>query len=169
MPWEGFQSPSGVLGVCRAIPKSYVAWLQLHVSVPFRGFRGLQAVGRLRMRSQQLEVSVPFRGFRGLQGLDLVLLDEKVAVFQSPSGVLGVCRNEAHNGLSVEQAEAFQSPSGVLGVCRLLFAAAEQSSVLTQFQSPSGVLGVCRTKESDGMGGLGSVFQSPSGVLGVCR
>ena len=37
-----FQSPSGVLGVCRATTASEDAEKHLDVSVPFRGFRGLQ-------------------------------------------------------------------------------------------------------------------------------
>ena len=44
-------------------------WLSCRaVSVPFRGFRGLQG-DLLSMGdfATQLEVSVPFRGFRGLQ------------------------------------------------------------------------------------------------------
>ena len=42
------------------------------------------------------------------------------------------------------QAFAFQSPSGVLGVCRALVGALTPM-LTTGFQSPSGVLGVCRT------------------------
>ena len=38
------------------------------VSVPFRGFRGLQAVDMREGPVDMREVSVPFRGFRGLQG-----------------------------------------------------------------------------------------------------
>ena len=37
-----FQSPSGVLGVCRDLERAISAIEQV-VSVPFRGFRGLQA------------------------------------------------------------------------------------------------------------------------------
>ena len=48
--------------------------------------------------------------------------NEKVSLilrmlFQSPSGVLGVCRL-AHDRLAHVLAHVFQSPSGVLGVCR---------------------------------------------------
>ena len=88
--------------------------------------------------------------------------------FQSPSGVLGVCRipgdNVFHNTDTM-----FQSPSGVLGVCRAITAVVALRSETGQFQSPSGVLGVCRGHEWNPIatGSLG--FQSPSGVLGVCR
>ena len=37
------------------------------VSVPFRGFRGLQVRGQVEYRDVESWVSVPFRGFRGLQ------------------------------------------------------------------------------------------------------
>ena len=37
-----FQSPSGVLGVCREVCNASVTVPPLDVSVPFRGFRGLQ-------------------------------------------------------------------------------------------------------------------------------
>ena len=60
-----------------------------HVSVPFRGFRGLQE--RLQnhgLKTGDTKVSVPFRGFRGLQGSG----GRSGGRFQSPSGVLGVCR-----------------------------------------------------------------------------
>jgi len=41
-----------------------------------------------------------------------------VKVFQSPSGVLGVCRTST-GGLGTTAPDGrFQSPSGVLGVCR---------------------------------------------------
>ena len=38
-------------------------------------------------------------------------------MFQSPYGVLGVCRAD-FAVLSILQGELFQSPYGVLGVCR---------------------------------------------------
>ena len=65
----------------------------------------------------ELEVSVPFRGFRGLQ---VYVRDYAIAcqeLFQSPSGVLGVCR-ALELGDIWFKATGFQSPSGVLGVCR---------------------------------------------------
>ena len=71
--WSGrktslFQSPSGVLGVCRAME----TW---------GGSDSINAV------------SVPFRGFRGLQGATVTSRSWRSArPFQSPSGVLGVCR-----------------------------------------------------------------------------
>ena len=64
-------------------------------------------------------VSVPFRGFRGLQE-EMATLNASVGgMFQSPSGVLGVCRELKANGHEQLIPSAFQSPSGVLGVCRL--------------------------------------------------
>ena len=99
LPADEFQSPSGVLGVCRDSLQRRARGFTPLVSVPFRGFRGLQvspaATGRRWMRR----------------------------VFQSPSGVLGVCREGASKLPPVARV-AFQSPSGVLGVCR-----AEERSV----------------------------------------
>ena len=101
-----FQSPSGVLGVCR-------------VPITCGG------------RHTEGGVSVPFRGFRGLQGILEELLKLIVQQrFQSPSGVLGVCRIKEARSLGVRWA-VFQSPSGVLGVCRL-------SAAQTQRRSPEG-------------------------------
>ena len=60
-----FQSPSGVLGVCRTQGQNG-RFIRLCVSVPFRGFRGLQA-GLRQDPASAVHVSVPFRGFRGLQ------------------------------------------------------------------------------------------------------
>ena len=63
-----FQSPSGVLGVCRRALRGWVL-TGPNVSVPFRGFRGLQGgTADFRTRRVRRRVSVPFRGFRGLQG-----------------------------------------------------------------------------------------------------
>ena len=65
--FEAFQSPSGVLGVCRTI-KIIRRHRPVLVSVPFRGFRGLQGLLISRqLNSFPLRVSVPFRGFRGLK------------------------------------------------------------------------------------------------------
>ena len=87
------------------------------VSVPFRGFRGLQGRG-FNQLDAAFHVSVPFRGFRGLQGLPKGRAANTVVVtFQSPSGVLGVCRDEEAAYNSTFKG-VFQSPSGVLGVCR---------------------------------------------------
>ena len=67
-----FQSPSGVLGVCRQGAADAAAKVErLRVSVPFRGFRGLQGRRPRRTRNGR-PVSVPFRGFRGLQDLATV-------------------------------------------------------------------------------------------------
>ena len=88
-----FQSPSGVLGVCRQELRDRHPELTAEVSVPFRGFRGLQdevwspilaialqfqspsgvlgvcRADRAAAAADAVEVSVPFRGFRGLQAL----------------------------------------------------------------------------------------------------
>ena len=64
-----FQSPSGVLGVCR------------HDFVTYPAVKGLR------------KVSVPFRGFRGLQDYVWRDIQANQVGFQSPSGVLGVCRS----------------------------------------------------------------------------
>ena len=74
--------------------------------------------------------------------------NEKVSLilrmlFQSPSGVLGVCRL-AHDRLAHVLAHVFQSPSGVLGVCRGMVPGVYRPEC-GRFQSPSGVLGVCRS------------------------
>ena len=112
----GFQSPSGVLGVCRKEEANEYLQEQ-NVSVPFRGFRGLQGLhefysgivnspfqspsgvlGVCRCRGLRVHsscartVSVPFRGFRGLQVTGTGSTPAKNMAFQSPSGVLGVCR-----------------------------------------------------------------------------
>ena len=65
------------------------------------------------------EVSVPFRGFRGLQACEPANPKKiKKGKFQSPSGVLGVCRGNRTPLDAAGVFEWFQSPSGVLGVCR---------------------------------------------------
>ena len=61
------------------------------VSVPFRGFRGLQGHPAGRVRGADPGVSVPFRGFRGLQVHGGYADNTDDSEFQSPSGVLGVC------------------------------------------------------------------------------
>ena len=72
--------------------------------------------GRVRTNGRN-NVSVPFRGFRGLQGvLGGYDVDVWAETFQSPSGVLGVCREQKKSAIGVS-AMLFQSPSGVLGVC----------------------------------------------------
>jgi len=63
----------------------------------------------------------------------------------------------------------FQSPCGVLGVCRR-WIRPEKRFAIYAFQSPYGVLGVCRTAPTKPEPRAGSdKFQSPYGVLGVCR
>ena len=190
-----FQSPSGVLGGLQGRAWRYRrhgSRSSAHVSVPFRGFRGLQGV-RLRLTTRDVGcVSVPFRGFRGLQERDDDPYWPSRLMFQSPSGVLGVCRAFAvaeaeaeavvsvpfrgFRGLQAAGAKRtrsvdalFQSPSGVLGVCRLVLARFIDLILVCEFQSPSGVLGVCRLMVArlDRRDAL--AFQSPSGVLGVCR
>ena len=74
-----FQSPCGVLGVCRESHFWNKSFRMVNVSVPLRGFRGLQVVPTTVGRTAAAGVSVPLRGFRGLQV------------------------SEAHDGLSVEQ------------------------------------------------------------------
>jgi len=88
-----FQSPCGVLGVCRQVQDDRERAVEAVVSVPLRGFRGLQACIR------DAAPSVRVRGF------------------QSPCGVLGVCRT-ALNIATQDFDLTFQSPCGVLGVCR---------------------------------------------------
>ena len=69
------------------------------VSVPFRGFRGLQGLHRGGFPGIQAHpVSVPFRGFRGLQASSGYGLKYRMPMFQSPSGVLGVCRRQIGPG-----------------------------------------------------------------------
>ena len=139
-----FQSPSGVLGVCRVDDLRIAASRLPVVSVPFRGFRGLQA-----RRPRFGSVGHAWR-----------------EMFQSPSGVLGVCRiDRLLAGASGNT--AFQSPSGVLGVCRAKMFAL-RAFIKGLFQSPSGVLGVCRSLRR-AFTPPSPTFQSPSGVLGVCR
>ena len=74
------------------------------VSVPFRGFRGLQGASAQPSLTFSDGVSVPFRGFRGLQADEIVRYWEEGRLFQSPSGVLGVCRNTSRkrSGLTSE-------------------------------------------------------------------
>ena len=62
-----FQSPCGVLGVCRQLTE-YGRALLWDVSVPLRGFRGLQGGPHRFQSGDRKRVSVPLRGFRGLQG-----------------------------------------------------------------------------------------------------
>jgi len=111
-----------------------------------RGFRGLQVrlnTFLLALCYTVSEVSVPLRGFRGLQAETFLrdVLHDKV--FQSPCGVLGVCRAFANSCLP-QSLMRFQSPCGVLGVCRQINGLLAGSNKTELFQSPSGVLGVCR-------------------------
>ena len=95
---QGFQSPSGVLGVCRGVVLSLGSQIA-KVSVPFRGFRGLQVGANAPDWPRARNGSVPFRGFRGLQGWSVAhRLGSPAVRFQSPSGVLGVCRRFAVHG-----------------------------------------------------------------------
>jgi len=63
------------------------------VSVPLRGFRGLQEFANATETVDQPVVSVPLRGFRGLQGPTRLGEARGDYEFQSPCGVLGVCRS----------------------------------------------------------------------------
>ena len=130
--------------------------------------REVRQCGQECPRTKGSIVSVPFRGFRGLQGLRArVDADLAFTEFQSPSGVLGVCRQASPGGcLSV--ASVFQSPSGVLGVCRMMDRYPEWVATLgvsVPFRGFRGLQAVCRRNETH----LHLEFQSPSGVLGVCR
>ena len=71
--------------------------IEPEVSVPFRGFRGLQGLNEGIDADDEYTVSVPFRGFRGLQDLSGIVTGTVLSLFQSPSGVLGVCRSGAPN------------------------------------------------------------------------
>ena len=62
------------------------------VSVPLRGFRGLQGRSDGQDRDRNHRVSVPLRGFRGLQVESFFNATSVEVAFQSPCGVLGVCR-----------------------------------------------------------------------------
>ena len=63
------------------------------VSVPLRGFRGLQGrTATIAMKDWLEDVSVPLRGFRGLQAHPTLPYPALMGGFQSPCGVLGVCR-----------------------------------------------------------------------------
>ena len=92
---------------------------------------------------------------------------EHMIMFQSPSGVLGVCRFD-EDAAYRSTFKGFQSPSGVLGVCRDSAKSPTPKRPRGTFQSPSGVLGVCRHSRAS-VARVSRVFQSPSGVLGVCR
>ena len=108
-----FQSPCGVSGVCRTRDRFGNYTLIKKVSVPFRGFRGLQDV--------------------------LVAKRAKVwsSTFQSPSGVLGVCR-WPNMHLYAMGVLMFQSPCGVLGVCRVMMIIAALILALGSFSPLAG-------------------------------
>jgi len=101
-PSPRFQSPCGVLGVCRLSKQRVVESYTIpHVSVPLRGFRGLQVPhleGQSRCQvpfqspcgvlgvcrfdplcfiARSVHVSVPLRGFRGLQAFLSDVMDNK--------------------------------------------------------------------------------------------
>ena len=186
-----FQSPCGVLGVCRCGLPSGNSWIGSRVSVPLRGFRGLQEDWWYLRQPVDRSVSVPLRGFRGLQGNMRLLGSLPCAWFQSPCGVLGVCRS--CGGMSRTQVNGVSVPlrgfRGLQAVCR-----GKQVGVgPAEFQSPCGVLGVCRScggmsrtqvngvsvplrgfrglqeKFANATETVVETFQSPCGVLGVCR
>ena len=144
-----FQSPSGVLGVCRASVSVSMLMYGRSVSVPFRGFRGLQVIQHLRVPSLRGRVSVPFRGFRGLQGGVAMPPAPPQDWFQSPSGVLGPCRRGHLTALVVGSRAVsvpFRGFRGLQDDFIMMPFAPEQA-----FQSPSGVLGVCRARSCGGM------------------
>ena len=57
-----FQSPSGVLGVCRAHGRHWQN-MSFKVSVPFRGFRGLQEARKGLFRRVTTRCFSPLPGF----------------------------------------------------------------------------------------------------------
>ncbi len=211
-----FQSLSGVLGVCNEKFPNHEKILERYVSIPFRGFRCLQHLtwqGRISIGSG---VSIPFRGFRCLQPADptkmFFLLDVSIPfrgfrclqpsypqytqqskwLFQSLSGVLGVCNFASFiisfnilyvsipfRGFRCLQHSGFSS-SSVLSLfwvsipfrgfrCLQLPTATKAKGSCGSFQSLSGVLGVCNAPFFHFPSYLWSWFQSLSGVLGVCN
>jgi len=92
-----FQSPCGVLGVCRHQWREISESQLGAVSVPLRGFRGLQESEVPFLIPEIVNVSVPLRGFRGLQVWEDFFRNDAHASFQSPCGVLGVCRSGLRN------------------------------------------------------------------------
>ena len=117
-------------------------------------------------------VSVPFRGFRGLQGRTLSRSSWHACgnKFQSPSGVLGVCRR-ADTSVTVAQRPPtrFSPLPGFSGSAGPRPRLRSRPRSFRRFQSPSGVLGVCRRVSRMVAPSASKRFQSPSGVLGVCR
>ncbi len=185
-----FQSLSGVLGVCNASkPKDDAN--SLTVSIPFRGFRCLQLAFQRLCYCFRYRVSIPFRGFRCLQLWVELRSEHRAVLFQSLSGVLGVC-NQSIACVSADACLGFQSLSGVLGVCNE-WTQERQRTRCILFQSLSGVLGVCNQEYTNhyrwyfevsipfrGFRCLQPIkdppsdrvvisFQSLSGVLGVCN
>ena len=115
-----FQSPYGVLGVCRIIREGRSPVKGFSVSVPLRGFRGLQESLNAVITEPLKGVSVPLRGFRGLQASRIGRAGRVgQGRFQSPCGVLGVCRMNVNDWETLIWRIRFQSPCGVLGVCRV--------------------------------------------------
>ena len=112
-----FQSPSGVLGVCRTCAETTATKSRM-----FQSPSGVLGVCREQAGQPcklHDEVSVPFRGFRGLQDVETMMdVAEFTVTFQSPSGVLGVCRRGNDTDVPYAGHVWFQSPCGVLGVCR---------------------------------------------------
>ena len=149
----GFQSPSGVLGVCRVRRNALRSDRRAGVSVPFRGFRGLQGCSSSPSLQGRRPVSVPFRGFRGLQAQLLppwVGCGPPVSVpFRGFRGL----QDADYGGFNVSKEASFQSPSGVLGVCRAYEWRCPWR--VRPFQSPSGVLGVCRSGSRNPTGWCG--------------
>ena len=66
-------------------------YLNCTVSIPSRGFTGLQGVVAHRKGGEK-DVSIPSRGFTGLQVFLADLPRHHPRLFQSPLGVSRVCR-----------------------------------------------------------------------------
>ena len=64
-----FQSPSGVLGVSRFVGEEVVATFQKAFQSPSGVLGVSRASGQAVQEARTAVVSVPFRGFRGLQAL----------------------------------------------------------------------------------------------------
>ena len=64
---------------------------RVRVSIPSRGFTGLQVIEYPTEESRSA-VSIPSRGFTGLQAFVPGMLQETEERFQSPLGVSRVCR-----------------------------------------------------------------------------
>ena len=83
-----FQSPLGVSRVCRAFPGMVATWFD-SVSIPSRGFTGLQGSSSVITGLTVNIVSIPSRGFTGLKGNSLTRDSDYVIRFNPLSGFHG--------------------------------------------------------------------------------